>query len=391
MADAILDTLGSVLARWTMGGSAVSAAPASWRPVLGDGDGEAELRLLALSGQFLGALAVAEPSGDLQPLRDIPRLSLPAIDDALRPPLRRVLAQLRDARTRLHLLDFLGRRGWTVHPGDWMPGEADEVPDVYAPWQDWATASGQASLTADLLSAETWDDYGPAARLSAFRTLRRRSPAMASALLAEKIEGAAADHRVRLTEVLSERLSDADAPVLDLLMRDRAPRVKALAASLAARLGRGEVSGEDSAELAGFFTVQTRGLLRRTRVIALQELKTSAQSNRRAALAESLPLATLAASLGMSMAELVAAWPVGQDRTADQLLAIMAARSAPDPIVVAVVDVLTANPDLYPHTLTPLLDRLTPDQRRQAAMRVVRTNTSFAATLPIAGGAGELD
>lgn len=391
MTDAILDTLGGVLSRWTMGGSALSAAPAPWRAALDAGGGEGELRLLALSGQFLGALAVAEPSGELQPLRDIPRLPLPMIEGALRPPLRRVLAQLRDARMRRHLLDFLERRGWTIHPGDWMPGEADEVPDVYAPWQDWATTSGQASLTADLLSAESWDDHGPAARLSAFRALRRRHPAAASALLVEKIEAAPADHRLRLTEILSDGLSDADIPLLDLLMRDRAPRVKALAATLAARLGRGEISSEDSAELAGFFTVQTKGLLRRTRVVALQELKTQAQRSRLATLAELVPLATLAASLGMSMAELLAAWPVGQDKTADHQLGVMAGRSAPDPIVAAVADALTANLSHYPYALAPLLDRLTAEQRRQAATRVVRIDTSFSATLTIAGGGAELD
>lgn len=58
MADQLLLALAPVLTRWTMGGSAAAVAPEGWRGALGNEPGEAELRLLALAGQFLGALTL---------------------------------------------------------------------------------------------------------------------------------------------------------------------------------------------------------------------------------------------------------------------------------------------------------------------------------------------
>ena len=375
-----------------MGGSAVSAAPAEWRDALSADAGENELRLLALSGQFLGALAIAEPSGEVRPHRDIPALARPPLPDPLRPRARRLLQQLREPAARRNLLDFLDARGWTLHPGDWMPRPSEEVPEVYATWQDWAAASGLSPSSAEILSAESWNSFGPAARLAAFTALRRQDPAAASVLLAGKIAGEAPDHRVRLLEVLAIWLSDADRPLLESLAGDRAPRAKALAASLMARLGHGEIDSEDATELAGFFPVQTKGLLRRTRAIAPQAVKTAAQRSRRTALFERLSFNTFAQALGLPPGELVAAWSWGGEALTDHLFAAMVARSAPDAIVTTVTEALTTGASIDPHALAQLLPRLMPTQRRQAASRLLRANgTSFAMVLTIAGGDGGIN
>ncbi len=392
MADAMLDALGPVLTRWTMGGSATGAAPAAWRDMLGADAGEAELRLLALSGQLLGALVLAEPTGDVRPRGDIPALAQPPLPDPLRPRARRLLQQLRDDAARRPLLDFLEARGWTLHPGDWIPRPSEDVPAVYAPWQDWAVASGTPSSAPDLLSAESWDSFGPAARLAAFAALRRQDPAQARAVLTGKIAGEPADHRVRLLETLCAGLSDADRPLLEQLAGDRAPRVNALAAALMARLGQGGISGDDAAELAVFFPVQTKGLLRRTRVIVPQVLKTQAQKNRRIALLEMVPFDAFAQALGLSAPELVQAWPWGNDSGADLWLATMVARSGADAMVAAVMDALTTGATVDPHAVAQLLPRLTARQRREAAIRILSTKgASFAMGLMIAGGNGTID
>lgn len=392
MADAILDALGPVLTRWTMGGSAIAVAPAPWRTALETDVEEAELRLLALSGQLLGALAVPEPSGDVRSLGDIPVLPQPPLPDPLRPRARRLLQQLRDSAARRPLLDFLDGRGWTLHPGDWMPRPSEDVPAVYAPWQDWAVAAGESSSAPALLSAESWDSFGPAARHAAFAVLRREDPAQARALLAEKIAGEAADHRVRLLEALGTGLSDADRPLLEQLAGDRAPRVKALAAALMARLGHGDTGSEDAAELAAFFPVQSKGLLRRTRVIVPQVLKTSAQRSRRTALLDTVPIDAFARSIDLPSSDLVQAWPWGTDPLADFSLAAMAARSGTDTIVAAVQDALTTGASIDPSAVTQLLPRLTAQQRRVAAIRVLRAKgASFSMGLMIAGGDGMID
>jgi len=391
MADAILDALGPVLTRWTMGGSAVPNAPAAWSDALGSDASEAELRLLALSGQLLGTMAIPEPTGEVRPLGDIPVLARPPLPDALRPRARRLLQQLREPSARRTLLDFLDARGWTLHPGDWMPRPGEDVPEVYAAWQDWAAASGSPSFASETLSAESWDSFGPAARHAAFTALRRQDPAQANALLVEKIAGEAPDHRVRLLEALAIGLSDADGPLLESLAGDRAPRVKALAAALMARLGHGQSGDENAAELAAFFLVQSKGLLRRTRAIVPQAMKTPAQRSRRSALLEALSFDAFAQALGLSSAELVGAWPWGNDALADSLFAAMAARSAGDAIVAAVAEALTTDAAIDPHALAQILPRLTPSQRRQAALRPLHAKASFAVVLTIAGGDGGID
>ena len=83
MAEVIYDAMGSVLTRWTMGSAAAPAA-AVWSAELGAEPAEAELRLLALSGQFLGVAVTAEPPLELRVLPDIPALALPTVPEPLR-------------------------------------------------------------------------------------------------------------------------------------------------------------------------------------------------------------------------------------------------------------------------------------------------------------------
>jgi hypothetical protein len=392
MDEAILDALGAALTRWTMGGSAVLAAPPAWRNMLGGDAGEAELRLVALSGQYLGAFVLPEPAGEISARPDIPILPLPPLPDALRPRTRRLLQQLREPALRRALLEFLDGRGWTLHPGDWMPAPNEDAPAAYAAWQDWASTSRGPPPAPEALTAESWDDLGPAARHAAFRTLRRQDPMRAAALLEEKIGHETADGRVRLVEALGIGLSDADRPLLEGLAADRAPRVKALASTLLARLGHGQDGGEDLAELAGFFSVQTKGLLRRSRVIAFQASRTEAQRNRRHALMEASSIGGLAKALELSPEDLIAAWPWGGESMADQALAAMACRSGSDEVIATIVETLTSDTALDARAPLPLLPRLTPAQRsRTAAWMLREKGAAFLHVLPIAGGDGRLD
>ena len=390
MSEAILDALGPVLTRWTMGGSAAAAAPAEWREALGQDAGEAELRLLAFTGQFLGALAVAEPAGEVRMPPDIPALAKPPTPDALRPRVRRMLQQLNQPYGRRLLLDFLDGRGWTVHPGDWMPKPADEVPEVYAAWQDWAAAAGGPAPSPGTLVAEEWDVLGPAARQAAFAALRRKDPKAASVLLSEKIEGETADMRVRLVEALSIGLCDADRPLLERLAGDRAPRVKTLTASLLARLGHGADGGEDAAELADFFPLQTKGLLRRAKVIAPRELKTPAQRNRRTALTEAVSFGAFANALGLAEVDLVEAWPWGQEGPADHELSAMAARSASDAAIAAIIETVAGSRGSG--NIAPLLPRLSRAQRVRAGAHFLSMKAgTFASARTGVGALGAID
>lgn len=394
MAEAIYDALGAALTRWTMGGAAAPVAPTIWAAHLGNEAGEAELRLLALSGQFLGVLVTPAPPEGLQALPDLPALGMPALPETQRPLARRILRNGRDAGARRDLLRFLAARGWTLHPGDWMPAAGeDDIPDVYAPWRDWADGSTVARPAAGAgLTAENWDDYWPAARGTALTALRQRDPAAATALLSAKFGGESAEIRLRLVGLLGARLSDADRPFLESLATDRAPKVKALAAALLARLGYGSAVGEEAAELAGFFEVQTKGLLRRTRVVAARPTKTMAQRSRRQLLFEAVDLTGFAQALGHTPEELIAMWPWNDDRQIDHGLVGMAERSGSDGLVAALYDLLVGLGTVDVPAMLNLTPRLDATQRRGFAQKVMRASGgTFQMALAMTGGESPVD
>ena len=395
-AGAILDALGGVLTRWTMGTAAAPAAPPSWREALGEESGEAELRLLALSSQFLEAAVVAEPPGAqataLQMLPDLPRLALPVVSDALRPLVRRAMHQVGDDDGRGEVLHFLAERGWTIHPADWMPSaEECRAPDIYAPWRDWVQGAGSGETkgkrVTDELTAETWDTFYRSEREVAFRTLRQHDPDTARVLLEAKLAGEGADIRLRLVEALRHRLSDADVPFLEnLAAKDRAPKVKAKAASFLARLGRAS-AGEDIAELAGFFEVRTKGLLRRARELAPRQLKTNAQKTRRGSLLAEADFSAFAKALELTPLELIEAWNWGKEPDLDLALSEIAERSAPDDIITALADRIVnhANPVLK------LAPRLAVTKRAELAMRMLLGGHNFQTALQMGGPSCRID
>lgn len=391
MAEAIHDALGAVLTRWTMGAAAAPVAT-MWQNEIGDEPGEAELRLLALSGQFLGVAVSAEPPAGLRLLPDLPVLVLPPLPDPLRPTARRILQSMKETRQRGDLLRLLAARGWTMHPADWMPAATDEdAPDVYAPWRDWSEASlspAQAKQSMrDTLTAGNWDDFWPAARQAALAEMRRRDPAAARALIKARFTGEGAEQRLRLIGLLATGLSDADLDLLDsVTASDRAPKVKALAASLRARLGHGAAGGDDAVELAGYFEIRTKGLLRRSRVVMPLPLKTPAQHQRRRALFANVDLAGFASALQLTPDELATMWTWYEDHHADAGLAEMAERSASDTVIAALCARLDEIGPLATTTLHALLPRLDRAQRADFAHQLLRRGLSYRAALDVAGG-----
>jgi hypothetical protein len=354
------------------------------------------LRLLALSGQFLGVAVTAEPPPELRVLPDIPALALPTVPEALRPLVQRILAAFKETQRKTELLDFLAARGWTTHPAEWMPTANDEdAPDVYAPWRDWAGIAASNSVVrrqaGDRLTADNWEDFWPAARKVALTELRRHDPEAARTVLGAKLASENADVRLPLLSLLATGLSEADAPFLEgLAANDRAPKIKALAASLLARLGRGPSVGEEIAELAGFFSVKMKGLLRRSRVIQFENVKTPAQMHRRAALLESADIASLARALTLTSEELVDAWNWDVDRQADAALTSLVVRTGTDSLVAQTAEAASqCNASFFLATLTPRLAR---GQRSELAEKVLRTRSfSFDMAKTIAGGTARLE
>ena len=397
-AEAVFDALEPVMTRWTMGGQAAALVPRAWKNVVGGGDpSEQELRLLALTGHYLGLCVVPTPASALVAVADIPALALPVLPDALATLARRCLKALRESGGQRNLIHLLAARGYVIHPADWMPSRNDDaVPDAYAPWRDWAeaqaTQGGTGQDAHDELTEANWHDWWPAARRIALTSLRARDPAGATALLTAKAAGESADARLRLIECLFVGLTDNDIPYLESLGQDRAPKIKALAASMLARLGRESGTQDDAAELAGFFEFQTKGLLRRTRILVPKPIKTPAQRSRRDALFAQVNFAGFASALGISDDDLAAHWSFGSDASADQGMGKMAERTASTRNIEALCTRLMREDTLYVPLLLTIRSRLDMGQRNGFARRILTARGgSFAMALQLAGPGAELD
>jgi hypothetical protein len=249
-------------------------------------------------------------------------------------------------------------------------------------------------VAADRITPENWSDWWPAARKVALTELRRCDPAAARAVLEAKLAGENADVRLRLLGLLESRLSEDDVPFLEsIAATDRAPKVKALAASLLSRMNRGSAgSSDDLAELKGFFAIKTKGLLRRSRVVAFENAKTPAQRQRRATLFENVDLAAFAGALGLAGAELLAAWPWNADPDADHALIALIARTGADAQVMQTAEAVLQGDASGLHRVLVLLPRLTAAQRTAlAATALSARGCSLELARTITGGAAHLE
>lgn len=396
-AETIFGELDPVMTRWTMGGQAASVAPAALRPALGSDASEAELRLLALTGQYLSLCVVPTPATALSEVPDIPQLAIPLVPDSQAVLVRRCLKVLKESGGQRDLIWLLAGRGYAVHPADWMPSRHDEaVPDIYSPWRDWAEGqAGQSASKQDVheeLTEANWSDWWPSARRIALSQIRAHDPARATALLAAKAAGEGADVRLRLIECLIPGLSDTDIPYLESLSTDRAPKIKALAASLLARLGRGSGTSDDASELADFFEVQTKGLLRRTRIVVARPIKTPAQRSRRDTLFAQVDFESFAHALGVTASELVSFWALGNNAEADYAFLGSVEQTGSATIVHNVYSRLMEETTIDLRLLLKLRPRLDDQQRSALARRVLNAKGStFQSVLSIAGAGAEMD
>jgi hypothetical protein len=391
-AEAIFDQLDPVLARWTVGGQASAVAPAAWQDAQSAASAEeGELRLLALAGHYLELCVTPTPATQLIAPSELPTLAWPIVPEAQRSLVRRCLKSFKDQETRRDMVVMLAARGYVLHPADWMPSQSDEaLPDIYAPWRDWGTAQAAQNRNNakeyDSLTAENWDDWWPAARMNALKALRGRAPEQALAVLVAKAAGEAADTRLRLVECLMARLSDQDIPYLESLSTDRAPKIKALAASLLARLGRQSANQEDSTELAAFFEFQTKGIFRKTRSLVPREIKTPAQRATREALFARADFLSFSLALGVSPSELIAMWPLALDHDGDQQFGSLCERCAPDANFDALCARLVQESEIHIYVIYALQSRLNKEQGHAFAMRILVDRTgSFRAALRVSG------
>jgi hypothetical protein len=170
------------------------------------------------------------------------------IADALRRPLIRLLtakhASEHPARALARAFDRLRLR---PHPFDlpvidaFVRANPEKVGPTAQHWADRQKPEAQTQnyFDPELLDDSNWAQASVSRRVTYLAQRRRDDRDAARALLASCWAQTDADSRFRLLETLHSGLNMADQPFLSGLEKDRAPRVRALAAKFLARLGAG--------------------------------------------------------------------------------------------------------------------------------------------------------
>jgi hypothetical protein len=171
------------------------------------------------------------------------------VADRLRRPLIRLLtaknATEHPARALARAFDRLRLR---PHPFDlplidaFVRSHAEKLGSMAQHWADRQKpdAGTQSYFDPELLDESNWAQ-ATLSRRAAYLEQRRRDDADAARALVESTWAQEdADARFRLLQVFQTGLSMADQPFLSTLEKDRAPRVRALAARFLARLGAGK-------------------------------------------------------------------------------------------------------------------------------------------------------
>ena len=215
------------------------------RPSVGDSDGA--LELLSLTGQALRFERPLPPASlAVEPeIRDERKI----VADHLRRPLVRLLtaknATDHPARALARAFNRLRLR---PHPFDlplidaFIRSHAERLGPTA---QQWADRQKQESTTQsyfdpELLDENNWAQATMSRRVAYLEHRRRDDPNAARALLEVTWSQEDAEARFRLLQSLQTRLGKADQPFLSTMEKDRAPRVRALAARYLSRLGAGE-------------------------------------------------------------------------------------------------------------------------------------------------------
>lgn len=392
--DDLRGVLDQVKARWMAGGAARDLAPEAWRGLLeGVAPDEAELRLAALIGQAEEAAFEPEAPKGLTPRPSLPRLPARILEGEGRQRFRRLFeAAKNDGDRRRAILRFLAGRGYAAHPADWAPTAREEdAPALYAPWIAWAAEQAPREED-DALTEESWDRFAPAERRLALLEIRRADPAAARELIAAKAASEPAERRLRLIEALEEGLSDADAPYLESLLKDRSPKTAALAKRLLARLGRAAADAEAAAELAEMLKLEKPMIsLSGAKRLTLRKLKTDAQRRRRDELFREATAESLAAALETDAETLAKAWDFSANaRMNDAFLTLVVGTAPPAAFAAAFASWLDAAGSAS--ELALLTPRLGDAERRQAIERWLdRDETDFRAVADLLGAsAGRL-
>ncbi|WP_237153913.1 DUF5691 domain-containing protein [Oryzibacter oryziterrae] len=179
-----------------------------------------------------------------------------------------------------------------------------------------------------VLNDDNWSYAAPTRRERYIGEKRATDPSGARALIEAVWATEAADMRLRLLAALRTGLSADDQPFLEGLSKDRAPKVRDLAASFLARVAGVAVDRPAHKETLGRITKETKGIFRKRSVLKLELPATVIDLvwlHWVMSEFSEIPIESCAAQFDMSVSDLVDA--AADDARLPAAIALMAAQS----------------------------------------------------------------
>ncbi len=244
-------------------------------------DGKADLKAAALLAQ---ALRLARPAAPAAFVVEPPAAGTRrVIPEDLREPFVRLFGADRFALPPEHdlaqgMARLLDRLGLTPHPFDFHRLEAflrahsDRLGVDVLDWLERGAAAEDRRSYFDLavLTDDNWTEATPARRERHLRERRRADPAAARAMVEAVFANEGADLRLRLLDALRIGLGPDDRPFLEGLAKDRAPKVRELAAHYLARLPGPDGVPPAAVQALARIGKETSGFFRKKAVIKLE-------------------------------------------------------------------------------------------------------------------------
>jgi hypothetical protein len=327
--SAIDDPAMDSLARSFLLGTARNPAPlgTAFKDMAASSDSLSELTALALLGQRMRFRKHGPPPAD--GAADAVEDTRSIVPDAVRPRMRRLLSGKDTPASdiaALALADVLHSRRLRPHPFDvprlaaFVKTHGDLLGAYASAWAERGQERDERAtgyFDSDALDATNWTSARPAARAEFIAALRAREPDRARELVEVSFTNDAAPVRVRILSALATGLSQADAPFLESLAKDRAPSVREEAQRLLKFIPGGSAAEGRLRDLIERTKASNAGLLRRRKALTLElpaNLQRAVQPGsvdpaRRWAVDEyaGIGLDAMAAAFGLPVAEMIAA------------------------------------------------------------------------------------
>jgi hypothetical protein len=220
---------------------------------------QGKLEKVRYRSRKFGTVEIYRADEDLQ--RRLPKLNLPPMNEAARAAFRAVI-DCEKPPANSSLSDHLAlaeARGYSAHPGDWMPHI--DLPgqhlQLYQPWVEWLSEHGftQFHEYANNLTDKNWDRWKPGPRLRAFERLVLHDQDAAFELLKTMAPSQSASTRLSLLGQIGAGASFSgvyprQVPLIRYFLEDRSAKVRDAAEAKLTKMNGLETEEAHAAELA---------------------------------------------------------------------------------------------------------------------------------------------